>query len=677
MSTLENIRKRPAITIGIIGFALVLFLFTGINGCDRLVGGDRDTAAKVDGEKIKYDELRIAADNAADNYKQQYGTTPDANLNAEQTLNSLIDSKLIGKEIDRLGIKATDTEIADLIYGPTALPYFTNMARQYGFNSMDELYQFAKSGEQGSEMAQMIIDNAVAMLREQLPQQKFQSLLGAINVNKLDAKAYYDAASSTATLYVARQDLNTIADDQVNVSDDEIRARYNDTKSRYAIPEQLTIADYILVDVVPSSEDRLAAQQEVEAVIPQLKEQPGLEAIGGNYNFTSNTVTGTADKISDNQIKNNLDKIIEESVVLISAGENYTLAKLLSTAKKSEKASVEVLAVAADADADALVKSLNEGTPVADLKELTPAATEAIEIDMINDPASATFADKETGKYFTFADPASGTPMIAAVKSYSEPVTVYEIAKIQRPVEASDATYGNQLEQLTAYIAANPAAADFKANATESNFNVLQTSIAPSNLSVLGRPSTGAAAKWATEAKKGQVSDVFTDDAHSYLLVLAVNDRYSDFVPVSDPGVANDIRLRLTAEKKADKLVADLNGKASDVDSYAAIMKVTPETVTANYGSEYVRGFIPGDPALLAAIAKAKKGDFVGPLATRNSVVVFTVNDIENSGREFDFDTDRRTAMQRQPASVLRNISNILRANKKIDYNVQRFYSGN
>lgn len=677
MSTLEHIRKRPAITIGIIGFALVLFLFTGINGCDRLVGGDRDTAAKVDGEKIKYDELRLATDNASENYKQQYGTNPDGNLIAEQALNGLIDTKLLNKEIERLGIKATDTEIADLIYGETALPYFTNMARQYGFNSMDELYQFAKSGEQGAEMAQMILDNAVAMLREQLPQQKFQSLLGAINVNKLDAKAYYDAASSTATLYVARQDLNTVPDDQVTVTDDDIRARYKETKARYAIPEELTIADYILVDVVPSSEDRLAAQQEVEAVIPQLKEQPGLEAIGGNYNFTSTTVTGTAESLSDNQLKANLEKIIAEQACLLTAGDGYTLAKLLSTTSKPEKVSVEIFAVDPAASSDSIIKVLADGSKAADIKQLTPASTEAIEIDMINDPAAATFADKTPGQYFSFDDPQTGAPMIANVKSYSEPVTVYEIARIQRPVEASDATYGNQLEQLTTYIAANPNAADFKANATESNFDVLQTSVAPSNLSVLGRPSTGAAAKWATDAKKGQVSDVFTDDAHSYLLVLAVADRYSDFVPVSDPNVANDIRSRLIAEKKGEKLVADLKGKASDVDGYAAIMKATPETVTANYGSEYVRGFVPGDPALLSAVANAKKGDFVGPLATRNSVIVFTVNDVENSGREFDFDTDRRTVMQRQPASIMRNISNILRANKKISYDVQRFYSGN
>ncbi len=676
MSTLENIRKRPALTIGIIGFALVLFLFTGINGCDRFISGNRDTAAEVDGEKIKYDELRVAADNVAERYKQQNGANADANFSAEEALNSLINLKLINKEIERLGIKATDAEIADLIYGPTALPYFTQVAQQYGFNSMDELYQFAQSGEQGSEYGQMILENEIARLREQLPQQKFQTLLGAINVNKLDAQAYYDAASTTASIYVARQGINTVADDQVSVSDDEIRARYNENKARYAIPEQLTIADYILIDIIPSAEDRMAAQQEVETAIAQLKEQPGLEAIGGNYNFISNTVIGTKESITDTQIKNNFDKIVEESACLISAGNNYTLAKLLNTSKKPEKATVEVFQ-AQVANADSLVQLLNNGTAVADVKELTPASEKAIEVNLITDNSAAVYADKTVGQYFTFADPSTGMPMIATVKSYSTPVDVYEIAKIQRDVEASDATYAAQLEKLTAYIAANNNAADFKANATENNFSVLQTSIAPSNLSVLQRPASGSAAKWATDAEKGQVSDVFTDDSHSYLLVLAISDRYSDYVPVSDPGVATQLRNQLMSEKKAEKLVNDLKGKATDVDGYAAVMKVTPDSIDVKYGTDYVRGFVNGDPAFLSAVINAKKGDFVGPLATRNSVVVFTVNEIEKSAREFDFANDSRTVMQRQPSFVLRNLDQILRANKEITYDAQRFYSGN
>lgn len=677
MSALEQIRKRPAITIGIIGFALILFLFTGINGCDRLIGGDRDTAAKVDGEKIKYDELRQATENLSEQYKQNAnGQAPDNNILAEQALRQLIDQKLIEKEIARLGIKITDAEISDLIYGPDALPYFTGMAQNYGFNNMTELYTFAKSGEQGAEMAQMIIDNAVNMLREGLPQQKFESLLGAINVNKLDAKAYYDANATTSNVYLARQDLNTIPDDQVEVTDDEVRALYNKEKGRFAINDEITVADYILVNIAPSTDDYVAVQKEVEALIPELIAQPGLEAIAGNYDFTSTTVKGTADDIADNQVKNNFDKIVENGVTLLSSGQTYTIAKLLNTNSQSTTAQVETLSFTAPvANPDSIVDLLKAGTDIAQITEL--AAAPAAEKNLISDPLAATYLAAETGAYTLVTDPQTGVPSIVRVTDKSAPVTVYEIAKISRPVEASAATYASALEQLTAYIAANPKGADFKDNATESNFNVLQTSVSPASLSVLGLPSSGNAAKWAIDSKKGAVSDVFTDDAHSYLLAMAVSDRFTDYVPVTDPTVANDLRSRLIAEKKAAKIVGELAGKATDVDGYAAIMKATPETISVNYGSDYVRGFIPGDAALLANVAHAKKGELVGPLATRNSVIVFTVTDRETSGREFDFDTDRRTVMQREVSRVSSNLANILRAGKKISYDVQRFYQNN
>lgn len=673
MSALEQIRKRPAITIGIIGFALILFLFTGINGCDRLVGGDRDTAAKVDGEKIKYDELRLAADNYAAQYEQQYGRKiEDMNAAYEVALQQIINSRLMDKEIERLGIKVTDKEISSLIYGETALPYFKNMAQNYGFASMDELYQFATSGQQGSEMAQMILDNTIQMLREQLPQQKFESLLGAIQVNNLDAKAYYDANATTSTLYIARQDLSTIPDDQAEVTDDEVRARYNEVKSRYALTEPQTIADYILINVTPDRNDYIAAQQEVEDAIVNLKQQPGLEAIAGNYNFSSTSFKGSRDSFTDNQIKNHFDSIVSKGVFLLQGNEQFVIGKLLSTENASETAKVEVLAFNTLTNNDSIVNLLNQGTAVDQIAELTPANQR--DINLINDPNAFLYEHDTLNEYFSTKDE-QGMPIIARVVEKSQPVTIYEIAKIERPVEASDATYSSLLEGLTAYIAANPNAADFKANGTESNFDILQTAVAPSQLSMLGLPSSANAARWATEAKKGNVSDVFTDDAHSYLLVLAVNDRYDSFVPVSDPNVANAIREQLRAEKKGAKLVAELNGKGTDVDSYAAAMNVTPETISANYGTEYVRGFVPGDPALLAAVKNAKKGDFVGPLATRNSVIVFSVNDVETSNREYDFETDARTALQRgETANVLRNVPNILRANKKISYNVQRFF---
>ncbi|MDE7394299.1 MAG: SurA N-terminal domain-containing protein, partial [Muribaculaceae bacterium] len=325
MSALEQIRKRPAITIGIVGFALILFLFTGINGCDRIMNRNYDTAATVDGHKIKINELNAATES------MRNGGNYDNALLAQQALQDLINKALLNDAIEKAGIKVTDEEVSSLIYGADALPYFVQQANQYGFNTMDELYDFSVSGEPGSEQAKAIIDGIVNEVREGLAQQKFNTLLGAINVNKLDAQASFDASAVTSKITFARQDLNTIPDDAVVVSDDEIRTAYNKERERYAIPGKEVSADYISVRISPSDADYAAAQKEVEDAVVALGETSGTEAVADNYAFTVRTVTGTRESINDTQIKNNLDSIVKFGVRVLSTGNNnFAIAKLIS-----------------------------------------------------------------------------------------------------------------------------------------------------------------------------------------------------------------------------------------------------------------------------------------------------------------------------------------------------------
>lgn len=114
MSALEQIRKRPAITIGIVGFALILFLFTGINGCDRIMHRNYDTAATVNGKKIKINELNAATEQMREQQAQQarmYGRPEPATDNAllaQQALQQLIDEALLDQAIDKVGIKVTN-----------------------------------------------------------------------------------------------------------------------------------------------------------------------------------------------------------------------------------------------------------------------------------------------------------------------------------------------------------------------------------------------------------------------------------------------------------------------------------------------------------------------------------------------------------------------------------------
>lgn len=675
MSALEQIRKRPAITIGIVGFALILFLFTGINGCDRIMNRNYDTAATVDGHKIKINELNAATES------MRNGGNYDNAMLAQQALQDLINKALLNDAIEKAGIKVTDEEISSLIYGADALPYFVQQANQYGFNTMDELYDFSVSGEPGSEQAKAIIDGVVKEVREGLAQQKFNTLLGAINVNKLDAQASFDASAVTSKITFARQDLNTIPDDAVVVSDDEIRTAYNKERERYAIPGKEVSADYISVRISPSDADYAAAQKEVEDAVVALGETSGTEAVADNYAFTVKTVAGTRESINDTQIKNNLDSIVKFGVrVLSTSNNNFAIAKLISQKTGSEKANVDIVGVLPGVNADSIMALLNEGLSIDSIStELAMQQASNEEVNLINGSLGVmadTLANAALNNYFVLqSDPAQGA-ILARVVSRTEPETIYEFASITRPVEASPKTYQDALEALTGYLAENKTLEAFKENAAAAGYTVQQVAIDDSQLSILGLPSSTGAARWAMENKKGAVSPIFTDDDHSYLLALAINDVYSDYRPVSDPTVANPIRQRLISEKKAAKLVDELKTRgAKSVDAYAQAMGTAVEEADVNYGSGYVRGFVPGDAVLLANVKAAKEGQLVGPLATQNSVVVFVVNSTEKAPREYDFDAESKKVQNTEIGALQRNFDKVLRGNKKIKYNVQRFYN--
>lgn len=680
MSALEQIRKRPAITIGIIGFALILFLFTGIDGCNRFVAGDGDTAITVDGKKIKITELRDRAN------QMNRGNNQDMATVEQRVAQNLIDEQLLNSELDRLGIVVTDAEVQALLFGDNALPYFTQQVQQMGFPSVEEFYTYAYSDADQSGQVRAAWVNFENDVRQQLRTSKFQSLLGAITANKLDAEAYYNNNAHTATLMMAKKDYSTVPDDEFTVTDQEIRDRYKRDRALYAIPEEQRLVDYIVVRVTPSEEDYSVAQAEVTDAIDRLLTTPSTDALLGNNYFEIQTVVGQEGTITDNVIKTNLDKIIADTVSLLSfTNDTYTIGKLLDTYVDLDSVYVNLAFVAPTADVDSVMSILNNG---GDLDEMSEDIILSSQKDMglsLIDPTISSF--KETlsnatlNNYFLLDENVvEGQPArIVNVVARREPARIYEIAKITRQVLPSTETYNNLSNNLRNYIVANQDAKAFHDNAAESDYNVQQTLLNSSNLNIAGLPASTPAVKWAMDAKKGNTSDLFTDNSKSYILALAVEDIYDNgYLSVSYPQVTNEIRSTLLAEKKGEKLVNEYKGQATSVAGYSEKMGVAPESLEASFGSEYIRGFVPGDPVMFANIAVAQPEQLVGPIATENSVVVFQISNIQDHGREFDYDTDKNSAYQQELAPVLqRYFSNILRHGKDIDYSILRFYQEN
>lgn len=684
MSTLEQIRQRPVLIISILGVALLLFILTAVDRPGELFT-DSHTVAKVDGEKIDYLEFQKRVEQQQEQMQQRGYTNVDVAQVQEYVLQQMVNESLLKKEFERLGLTVTDTELSQAMLGATPSPYVQQMVQSMGIPSAQLLYEAAfnptKSGVTPEQAPQF--QSAWAELEknteEMMLQQKFMALFaGTLTANKLDAKALYEDNATTSTIVYAKKDLSTLKDADFTPTDAEINDLYNQEKNRYRINEKQVVINYIAVDVVPSTDDLAAAQREVEDAIVGLRMNEGTDAVASNGKFYVNRVSTTEASLAP-ALKKAVPSMAKDSVAMISFIDNqYTIAKLLDVTTSIDSVLVDVAFINETADADSVIARLNTGASKIDMGDAIAQSQDSMWVSLL-DPGIAQFkgqiATAETGSYFKPEGGQNGMTM--RVRSRKAPVAVYDVAEITYDVVPSNATIQKLNGDLRKYLDDNTTAAKFTSEATKAGYSALSAIVTPSTLSINGIQESRGAAKWALDAKKDQVSGVFNNDRDSRLLAVAVNDVYDGkFVPATNETVRNYLTNKVMNRKKAEKIIADYNGKGKSVAEYAAAMQVKADTTQVTFGQPYVRNFPMYESALQANVAVAKKGELVGPVALNQSVVVFTVTDVTAPSREFDYKNDAMVFNQREGvASFQRTLPAVLLGNKKVENKIQKFYS--
>ena len=688
MATLEKIRRRSAILFTVIIVALLAFILGDFFNSSRSFFGPGTAAAKVHGQKIDIQEFNRRVETIRQNMQNQgYGNT-DITAIQSQVLNEMVYTALFEEEIDKLGITVTDKELAAAMTGPTTLPHLNNQVQQqFGVMSTDQLHDIAFNPGKNqipADVAQQLQQYWMQLeqdVERQLKEQKLSSLfMGALTANKLDAKALYDENASTATIKYAKVDYNSLNGDEFKPTDQELKAKFDESKNRFRTNEPVRSVNYILVDIVPSQEDLLAAQQDVEAALEVLNNNEGVDGLSGF--FVTNTTTNKKSAYS-NAVASAIDSLaIGKARVADFANNTYTLVKLLGkndNQRDEVTVDVAIYAVANAAKRDSIINVLNSGKAMADVEGLVNSQDD-MTVSYL-DPNASQFVTllegQPTGRWFS-PDTMANAQQIRAIKikKVAPAVTTYDVAEITYQVDPSSTTVNNLTSGLRDFVAANNTADKFTAQAPQEGYHIFPAQVTSQSLSVGNVPDTRRAAKWALNAKPGQVSEVYGDEQTGHLVAVALNSVYDKgYITMSDPTVYEYVRNVVTNDKKAAKLLGDYQGKSNSVEGYAELMKVGVDTAEVTFGQHLISGFPLNEGQLMAAVAAAQKGQLVGPVKSNSAVVVFEVSDIENQGREFDYEVDRARFNQQQGAGMIgRNLFMILLGNDKVQNNLLQFY---
>lgn len=683
MATLEKIRSKSVLLVSIIGVALVLFIITLVDN-PLAMFQDTTSIAKVGNHKISVEEFNRRSE--MEMQRNSDRSVDNAVLQA-QVMQGLITEALVNEEYDRLGITVTAEELTEAMIGENAHPSVAQWAAQAGATPRQLYDMIFNPAQFGMDL--QIADQFKAqwiemerMVENDLKSAKFQGLLaGAITANKLDAKALYDEGAKTWSIRYAKADLSSVPDSAVKVTDADIRALYNDSRETYALVEPTRKVMFVNLPVVPSMQDRLAAQQAVEAGIVALREQPAMEGLVGQNAFTINRAEAPESNITPVALRTFLSEASVGDVQLVSnTGNMFEIAKLLGKANKVNEVTYDMVGVNTDeVSVDSIKPLLAAAASLDSVAGVTGSqtgqslnlATAGLTSDVLDQ-----FRNTPAGTFFKVAEQGPVT-ILARVTERKAPVSMIEYATATYNVEPSQQTYEALRSQLRHFLDSTATATSFTMeNALSHGLSASQAMVTPSSPMLANINDSRDMVYWAMNAKKGQVSDIFNDDRNSRLSAVALVDIYDDYVPVSESSVADRLRIQAMADKKAEKLIAQYQGKGNDVAQYAAAMGTEADTTTVNFSQMYIPRLGAQQSALTASVAASDNGSLNGPMQANGSVIVYEVISTEESAMPYN-EEDYRTTFDRTRGNsvMMQRLPLILLGNNKVENRTLKFYT--
>jgi peptidyl-prolyl cis-trans isomerase D len=219
----------------------------------------------------------------------------------------------------------------------------------------------------------------------------------------------------------------------------------------------------------------------------------------------------------------------------------------------------------------------------------------------------------------------------------------YQIAVIKRPVEFSKETYNKAYNDFSQFVAQNTTLDKLVENAEESGYRLLERADFRNNEHYVGGvKNTREALKWIFEANEGEVSPLYECGENDHMMVVALE----KINPVGHRNintVADMLRMEIIREKKAEKILAELNGAGFDqVKGMANAVSDTIKHIT--FGAPtYVGVTRASEPVLGAIASKSELNKATAPVKGNAAVYVMQVINKENNAEEFNAKNEETT----------------------------------
>ena len=681
MATLQKIRNRGPLLVAVIGIALFAFVAGDAWKAIQPHQGRQDIG-EVNGEAVSAQDYQALVDEYTEVIKMSQGVNAlnDDQLTQikDQVWQSYINNKLIEAEAEKLGLKVSDAEVQDVIEQGVHPLLMQTPFRNPQTGAFDKdmlkkfLVEYANLGSTASQLPAQYVEYYQQMgtfwkfiektLKQSLLADKYQTLIAkSLISNPVAAEDAFAGRTQQADVLVAAIPYSAVQDSTLTVSNDEIKALYNQKKDAYKQLMETRNIKYIDVLVTPSEADRADVLNEVTEYANQLATATDMASFirstGSVVPFTEIAINKA---VYPSDIVTRIDSVKVGEVYgpyYNQADDSYNAMQVLAKetlADSIQFRQIQVYAETADKTktlADSIYTALKGGADFAKIAEiygqtgdsnwLTARSYEGAALDADNAKYIKALVNGKKNEYTNLE--LGQVNVILQVLDKKAMKDKYQIAVIKRPVEFSKETYNKAYNDFSQFVAQNTTLDKLVQNAEESGYRLLERADFRNNEHFVGGvKNTRDALKWIFEAKAGEVSPLYECGNNDHMMVVALEkvnpEGYRDINTVADM-----LRMEIRREKKAEKILAQLNGAGIDqVKSMTGAVSDTIKHIT--FGAPtYVGVTRASEPVLGAVASRSEVNQVSAPVKGNAAVYVMQVINKENNAEEFDAKAEEST----------------------------------
>lgn len=677
MAVLGKIRSKGALLVGIIGLGLFAFIAEeAVRSCESTKNSERQQIAKILGEKISYQEFQALVDEYTDVMKMTQNkenlTETELNQVRDMVWNTYVQTSLIEKEANELGLTVTDDEIRDILNQGTnpllmQTPFVNQQTGRFDANSLKQFINDYKkmqtSSPQQAEQYRTIYNYWTFIektLRQQTLAQKYQALLASCFLsNPIEAKQAFEEENTEADVQLAAFTYNSVADKDIKITDADLKAKYDELKPRFKQYEETRDIKYVAVQVTASPEDRAALNKQMQDYANQLVtvEDPS-EIVRKSNSQVAYLGIPVLKSAFPSDIAQQMDSIAVGSVTALKENKmdnTLNVVKLISKQELPDSVEFQAIQVGGETieeahnRADSIMKAITADATQWDAIAKKYGQTGAKQWMTSEQYQHANSINAENKTFLTALntmasgeirnlETASGN-IILKVTDRKNFQPKYVAAVIKTKITFSDETQSKAYNKFSQYVSENQTLEGLEKAAKKYGYTVSELQDVRSAQHLIANiPGTHEALKWAYETKENQVSPLYECGNNDGFLVLVVTNIHDKgYRTLDDAMVKEFVKTEVTKDKKAEILMAKAKGikdlknakaKGAQIVSIPQITFAAPAFVSITGTTE---------PALSGAVAATKAGQFSSHAIKGNGgVYLFQVSSKKNRGQKYD-----------------------------------------